>query len=133
MTISSHLPDIVDAYIFTRTQRLALDKQVKEVKEHEDMLKDAIISKYKEANINTLGSTNGIVKLTITKEPEATDWPALYAYIQQTGDFSLLHKRVTAAAVKEQTDAGMTLPGIGWYDVPKLSVSAAPKSPITRS
>ena len=128
MNISSHLPDIVDAYISTRTQRLAKDKAAKELKDCEELLKDAIIAKYRESGINALGSVNGIVKMTTLKEPTALDWPSIYAYVQETGDFSLLHKRLSTAAIKEQTEEGVVLPGIGWSDVYKLSVSNPPRS-----
>jgi hypothetical protein len=124
-TISSHLPDLINQYISVRAQRLAKDAESMEIKEFEDVLKNAIISKYKEQGIKTLGSTNGIVKMTTLIEPVAQDWVPIWAYIRETGQFDLLHKRLANLAVKERWEAGVELPGVGRAEVFKLSVSGA--------
>jgi hypothetical protein len=123
MSISSHLPDLVDAYITARAQRLALDKQVEELKEHEELLKDAVIAKMRESNMSACGATHGLVKMNVLKEPVATDWPAIYDYIKENGAWELLHRRLTNTAVKEHWEAGEELPGIGSTEVYKLSIS----------
>lgn len=123
MTISSHLPDMVDAYIVARSQRLALDKEVTELKEHEELLKDAIISKFKESGTTATGGQMGLVKMTVVTEPVALDWPSIWEHIKETGDFSLLHKRLANLAIKEHWEAGEIIPGVGVQDVYKLSVS----------
>jgi hypothetical protein len=124
MTISSHLPDLVDQYIAARTQRLAIDKQAKEMKEFEEVLKSAIISKYQEQGITALGAANGTVKMTTLIEPVAQDWQEIWDYIRRTGSFELLHRRLANLAVKERWEAGVILPGIGQQEIFKLSVSA---------
>lgn len=123
MNISSHLPDLVDAYISVRAQRLALDKQAAEVKEQEELLKDTIISKYREQGINSLGATNGVVKMSKLTEPVAEDWPTIWEHIKETGRFEYLHKRLANLAIKEHWAAGETIPGVGAQEVYKLSVS----------
>jgi hypothetical protein len=123
MTISSQLPDLVDAYITARAQRLALDKQVDELKSHEEVLKDAIITKMKEGKMLACGSTLGIVKMTINKEPQGQDWPAIYDYIKANDAFDLLHRRLTVQAVKDRVAEGEEIPGIAWAEVPRISVS----------
>jgi hypothetical protein len=124
-TISSHLPDLINQYISVRAQRLAKDAEAMEIKEFEDVLKGAIIGKYKEQGIKTLGAANGIVKMTTLIEPVAQDWPPIWAYIRETGQFDLLHKRLANLAVKERWEAGIELPGVGRAEVFKLSVSGA--------
>jgi hypothetical protein len=123
MGISSHLPDMVNAYVLARAQRLALDKQVEELKAHEELLKDAVISKMREQGINAVGADAGLVKMSVLKEPVATNWPEIYDYIKENGAWELLHKRLTSTAVKEHWEAGEELPGIGVTEVYKLSVS----------
>lgn len=123
MIPSSHLPDLVAAYIAARDERLAIDKKAAELKEYEEGLKDTIIAKFREGEINALGAANGLVKMSTLIEPVALDWPVLWKHIQDTGDFSLLHKRLTNAAVKEQWEAGVMIPGVGKTTIYKLSVS----------
>lgn len=123
--ISSELPDLVAAYITTRGQRLEMEKDIEPIKEHEELLKKAIIAKYQEQGLTALGTPVGTVKMKEAEEPDPTDWIALWDHIKQTGDFSLLHKRVTAAAVKERWELGKEVPGVGRKTVYTLSVSKA--------
>ena len=123
MNISSHLPDMVDQYISLRAQRLAKEKEAAEIKETEELLKTAIISKAREQELTAVGSKLGIVKVKCSKEPKADDWALVYEHIQKTGQFELLHKRLAILAIKEHVDAGETIPGIAFSDVYSLSVS----------
>ena len=121
--ISSHLPDLVDNYISTRAQRLALDRQAAEIKEAEDDLYKVIVSKMRDEGMTVLSAKNGFVKLKESEEPVPTDWPALYDYIKETGHFEFLHKRISTLAIKEHWEAGEDIPGVGTTTVFKLSVS----------
>jgi len=123
MTISSHLPDLVNAYISTRAQRLALDKQAAEVKEYEELMKDTVIAKMREAGMLACGADNGLVRMSKLTEPVATDWLQVWAHIQETGHFDLLHKRLANVAIKARWEEGENIPGVGQQEVYKLSVS----------
>jgi hypothetical protein len=123
MNISSHLPDLVDNYISIRAQRLALDHEAADLKETEDNLYKVIVSKMRDEGMSAMGGKNGMVKLKESEEPVATDWPELYMYIQRTGSFEFLHKRLSTLAIKEHWDAGEDIPGVGSTTVYKLSVS----------
>jgi len=124
-TISSQLPDLVNQYISVRAQRLNLDKEAAAVKEFEEILKDAIISKYKEQGLSAMGAANGIVKMSTLIEPVATEWTLIWDHIKETGEFDLLHRRLTSLAVKARWEVGIELPGVGKQEVYKLSVSGA--------
>jgi hypothetical protein len=121
--ISSHLPDLIDQYISLRTQRIAKEKEAEEIKETEDILKSTIITKFREGGIAAQGATAGLVKMKKAVEPVATDWLAVWAYIKETNQFDLLHKRLTNLAVKERWEAGIEIPGVGRQDVYSLTVS----------
>lgn len=121
-TISSYLPDLVNRYISVRAQRLAAEKQAGEIKEIEDDLKGTIIAKFREQGLKVLGAVNGTVKMNVRMEPATENWPKLYAHIQETGEFELLHKRLTTSAVEERWEAGEQVPGVGAKEVYNLSV-----------
>lgn len=122
-TISSHITDLVNNYISIRAQRLAKDKEAAEMAELEKVLKDEIVLKFRNSNMDALGSVNGVVKMTRLIEPRADDWPAIREYIVEHNAFELLHARLTSTAVKERWDAGEEIPGVGRSEVYKLSVS----------
>jgi hypothetical protein len=125
-TISSHLPDLVANYINARAERLALEKKVEAMVEQETMLKDTIIAQYRESGITKLGTEFGTVKMNELIEPVATNWPEVWDYIRQTGEFDLLHKRLANIAVKARWEEGKEIPGVTSTTVFKLTVSKAP-------
>lgn len=125
LAISSHLPDLINQYISIRAQRLRFAKEVEAMEETEKGLHDAIVTKFREGDITAQGATNGLVKMTTLIEPTVSgeNWPIVWDYIKETGDFSLLHKRITVTAVKERWEAGIEVPGVGRMTKYKLSVS----------
>lgn len=125
MTISSHPPDVVDAYISMRAQRLQADRFAASLKEQEDDLKKFLIGYFREQGSTALGGKAGLVKLQHTVEPDPLDWPAFRAFIKENDAWELLHQRVTSTAVRERWEAGQEIPGIGRRDVYNLSVSGA--------
>lgn len=54
----------------------------------------------------------GTASITETVVPQVTDWDALYAHIQETGEFYLMQKRPAAAAYRELQDSGIDVPGV---------------------
>jgi len=125
VVISSHLPDVVDAYIAMRAQRLQADRQAADLKEREEVLKDHLITSFRSQGMSALGGGAGVVKMGQTDEPEALNWDELYAYIKANDAWELLHKRVGSTAVKERWKDGVEVPGVGHKTVYKLTVSGA--------
>jgi len=121
--ISSHLPDVVSAYIEARAQRLEADKVAATLKEAEDDLKKVIIEQFRDQKIAALGAGNGTVKMKASNEPLVEDWPQVYAYIKENDAWEFLHKRITIAAVKERWEAGEVVPGVTSRTEYTLSVS----------
>lgn len=112
---------LVDAYKGALGHRLACDKIAEAAKVKEVELKNALIFAIKHLNISAVGGRAFVCSHTITKEPTVTSWPDFQAYVLETKDFSLLEKRPGRAAIKERWEDGKEVPGVGSYDVDKLS------------
>jgi len=55
----------------------------------------------------------GIAYITERKLPQCKDWNAVYTFVQETGSFDLLAKRLNMGGVNEYVDAnGDTPPGV---------------------
>jgi hypothetical protein len=55
----------------------------------------------------------GICYISTRKLPQAKDWAAVYNFVQETGSFDLMAKRLSMGGVNEYVDAhGDTPPGI---------------------
>jgi hypothetical protein len=111
-----------DAYAKAKAERLVADKIAAALKAEESKLKTFLMETMVEQGLTAIGGA--IVRLELdsepVQEPVVEDWPKLYKYIQKTGDFSLLEKRIGKAAVKEQWENGKKLPGVGSFPVWKL-------------
>jgi hypothetical protein len=122
---ATELAQLADHYWTTRQKRLDADKVAKDLKDEESRAEATLIKEMREQQLTAIGGR--LVRLTIPTTPEyvpaVKDWDALYKHVQQTGDFSLLHKRVGTSACKERWDASEEVPGIERYAVYKLSKS----------
>ena len=58
--------------------------------------------------------SNEVCTITRKKEivPTATNWDEIYAHIQSTEQWELLHKRLSATAFRELVATGVDVPGI---------------------
>ena len=125
MKSASELAALADHYWLTRQQRLEAEKVARDLKTQESAAEAELIKEMREQQLTAIGGRHA--RLTIPTVPEyvpaVQDWDAFYKHILSSGDFSLLQKRVGAAACKERWDAGEEVPGITKFPVYKLSKS----------
>lgn len=78
-----------------------LNKELRRIKEKDRML-DAILIEKMDAQGLTR-TANDVSSITVKEDsvPEVVDWDVFYEHIQKTGEFSLLHRRVSSAAWNE--------------------------------
>jgi hypothetical protein len=58
----------------------------------------------------------------IKSVPRVTDWQELYAYIEASGAWEMLHKRIGVKAWEERINMGLTVPGVECVVVPTVTV-----------
>jgi hypothetical protein len=54
--------------------------------------------------------------------PRVVDWQELYAYIEASGAWEMLHKRIGVKAWEERINMGLTVPGVECVVVPTVTV-----------
>jgi hypothetical protein len=91
-----------------RNKRLALEEEVKKLKVVEDTTDDLL----EKANVQSDAYGPYILTRKEKPTPRCTDWAGLHAHIKETGEFDLLHKRLTETAVMARLGDGVYLPGI---------------------
>ena len=110
-----------DEYSTVREARLAAEKYAEVIKKRETELYDSIMGALDEST-----ESGGVGKLYSVQRVEkdrnnVEDWEKLHAYIQQSGDFNLLQKRLSDKAVNELLEDGKEVPGVKVTQVPTLS------------
>ena len=126
---ATELANLADKYWALRAQRLALDKEAKEMKVSEDAAEALLLSEMRLRGLTAIGGQTVRISMPVTPElvPTVTDWNAVYTSILESGDFSLLEKRIGKLAVKERWEAGAQVPGVIAFPVWKLSKSGVTK------
>lgn len=112
-----------DEYHEVRDIRLAMEKDVEKVKERETELREHIIGTLSKSD--DTGAAGRFYRAQVLSKDayRATDWGQVQSYIQQTGRFDLLQKRLGEKAVAEMYAAGELPPGIEHLTVPDLSIT----------
>jgi hypothetical protein len=112
-----------DRYYTLKQKRLAMQKEVDALEEEEKALKDHLINNLPKAEATGVAGQLCRVSVVTKSVPQVQDWETFYKYIKRTGDFSLLHKRVSTEAVQERWDAGKAVPGVTAFNAVTLSVN----------
>lgn len=114
-------------YLTLRQERLDLQKQVDIMDQKEKQLKADLVEQLLAAGATKLQEQHGDVtvgvRMSRTDEPNVDNWMELLEHIKETGDVDLLQKRVTASAVKQRWEDGLTVPGVSSvvkYDIKPL-------------
>lgn len=115
-----------DLYFSLREKRLALQREAAAVEEQEKLVQAHLIAVIPKSLGTGVAGKLCRVSVQTKPIPQVTDWDKFYAHIAKNkskGGFALLNRAVNAAAVKEIWDAGKEVPGVGSFNVAKLSVN----------
>ena len=112
---------MADEYSEVRAERLRIEKQAASVKSRETEIYNVIMSTLNES-VDTGASGQTYRVQRIEKEGLAVeDWPSFWAYIQKTGAFDMLQKRLSDKAVADRVEGEGMLPGIKKSEFSTLS------------
>jgi len=106
-----NVDDVINVLAKIKSEKESLTQQLKELNVQKDTFEKRLMELMEKAGLQR--ASNGVATVSISEDVvyNATDWDAIYAHIQSTGDFSLLHRRLSNAAIKEVNAAGDDVPG----------------------
>lgn len=103
---------MADEYSNVRIERLRIEKSAAQVKMRETELYNVVMSTLDESpDTGASGSTYRVQRIEKTRQV-VKEWPELWKFIQATGSFDLLQKRLNDKAVNDQIEGGEPLPGV---------------------
>lgn len=124
--LPKQLGQCVDLYWELRQQRLELVRQVAELEEKEQFVKNHLIENIPKSSATGVAGVHCRVSIKQDFVPRVEDWSKFYDYVAKNkakGSFALLNKAVNASAVKEIWEANKQIPGVGRFGIVKLSVN----------
>lgn len=106
-----NVDDVINVLANIKAEKDSLTQQLKELNAQKDSFEKRLMGLMEKAGLQR--ASNGVATVSISEDVvyNATDWDAIYAHIQSTGDFSLLHRRLSNAAIREMDVAGENVPG----------------------
>lgn len=122
-TMPTTIGGMADALYITRNARLAMQKLVAELDERETQIENMIIDTLPKSDQTQGAGKLARVGIKKSVKPIVEDWAKLYAHIKRTGHFELMQKRLGEPAVQERWDAGKPVPGVGEFNVIKVTVN----------
>ena len=116
-----NVDDVINALSKCKNQKDDLNKQLKDLNVCKDALEKKLYELMATAGISR--ASNGVATVSIGTEVvfNATDWDTVYAHVQSTGDFSIMHRRLSNAAIREIEAAGGKVPGTEAVEMQKVN------------
>lgn len=112
-----------DAWHEVNKLRLAMDKEVKVVKDRETEIKQHIIDTLSVKDDTGAAGKFYRAQIKTEEQPIVEDWEDLYDFVVDEDRFDLLGKSLGTKAAKEMHAAGEKIPGVGKMIVKKLSIT----------
>lgn len=102
----------------------AAEAEDERLKGLQQVINATLLSAMNNLNADKLGTGAGTIKRTKKTFVNGKDWGAIYRWIQDTGRFDLLHKRLSSAVVEEweKEHDGALPPGIDVFRQYEISV-----------
>tara|TARA_R110002012_G_scaffold42860_1_gene116320 strand:- start:747 stop:1118 length:372 start_codon:yes stop_codon:yes gene_type:complete len=115
------LDDLMNSLADFRDVIATTEQGLKELKQKKNDLEAQLIAKMEDQGIDRTGNDRCTVSIKTETVPTVEDWDALYKHILATGQFELLHKRVSASAYRELLSLDMELQGVQPTDVIRIN------------
>lgn len=113
----------IDLLYRVRADRKALQAKMEAEKEQEGLIEGKIFDQFGKQEIE--GARGKLAQCSIKRSeiPTADDWEAIERHVRKTGEFDLLHRRLTLDAVRQRWAAGKTVPGVEVFHKVGLSLT----------
>lgn len=98
-----------------------LNAQVDELKAQERLVDFAAMATMDGQGLERVANDTAIMSITNEVVPQVTDWDAVFEYIVEHNDFSILQRRPAARAYRELQTAGISIPGMEPREIRKLN------------
>jgi hypothetical protein len=123
VTYPKTLGACVDGYYRLRETRIAKAREVEALRSREAAYVDHVLKTFSKDDLQGARGRIASASRFLRVVPTVEDWNKLYRHIKRTGDFDLLHRRVSDVAARARWDEKKVIPGVGQFTVVSLSVT----------
>lgn len=123
LKIPKSLAQCADLAYELRERRLAIKREMDAVEEQEKAVKEYLINNLPKSQASGVSGKVANAKIERDTVPTVTDKKKFLAHVKKTGDFDLITSSMNARAIKDRWDNKKRVPGIGEFQVVKLSLT----------
>lgn len=113
---------LIDQLGALRDQRLAKQKEVDELKKREAELEERILQRFTADELAGVKTDAYAASRSTRVIPTVSDWDTFWRHVLETGDSSLIQRRVGQKAVQERWEDGREVPGVEPFTQVSLSL-----------
>jgi len=113
--------ELIEARAAVTASIRASNAVTKEFQVQQDDIDSLLMAKMDSEGTKRTANEMASVSISETVVPNVVDWDAFHAYVKDTSNFSLLHRKVTAAAYRELLELGQMPPGTEPVTVRKIN------------
>lgn len=117
-----NINDLINQFVEVKALKESLNEQIKECNEKLAKIEAEIMEQMSNAGISQAASDKASCTMRQVTHPAITDWDAFYKHVASTGEFELLHKRLSSTAFRERWESGEAIPGTSTSTAWELSV-----------
>lgn len=100
-----NLGDLTEVYIKIRDHRAQLKKQFeatdKDLEDQQNILAEKMLDVCKDMNADSIRTPHGTIIRSVKSRYWTNDWDSMYSFIEETGAFGLLEKRLHQTNMKD--------------------------------
>jgi hypothetical protein len=116
------ISELIDMFVAAKAEKEALAEQAKKINERMATIEADIMALMSATGITQAASDKASCTMSEKKHPAIEDWNVFYAYVAETKQFELLHKRLSSPVFRDMWEAGEHIPGTKSTSVWELSV-----------
>jgi len=121
------LGELIDQRYELRATRMALAKQVDELKKQESALDDTVLEKLKEIGLEKASGRIATMGINTTTVGTVEDWDKVHEFIRKRNFFHMMERRLSQPAYRELLELEGGVPGIVPTTLTKLSLTKVSK------
>ena len=101
-----------------------LNRSLKELRKDQDSIDVLLLKKMDAEGLSRTANGEASVSINEDTVPDVSDWDAVYSYIAETQDYSLIQRRMSSTALKELWKMGQDVPGVQPRTVRRINFRA---------
>ena len=122
------LGSTIDELYGRREERLNLERKIKELKQGEEELREAILQCLAFSGLEKATGHSATASMKVSIIPIITDWEQVHQYVREADRFDLLQKRISVLAWRDLNTAGVLVPGTEAVEDVDLSLTKSSRS-----